>query len=83
MFLQKFQSFRICERKKCMPDNIVDSFASILSVTSFLHVRYLCVYPLFLTSSISISATHGGGKTSELLCNKPPCNVLNGEITQQ
>ena len=25
----------------------------------------------------------GGGKTCELLCNKPPCNVLNGAITSQ
>ena len=25
----------------------------------------------------------GGGKVNELLCNEPPCNVLNGAITQE
>ena len=29
------------------------------------------------------SAKSSGGKTNELLCNKPPCNVLDSAITLQ
>ena len=47
--------------------------------TSYFHLEERKLIELFNGES----AKRGGGKTSELLCIEPPCNVLNGAITQQ
>ena len=43
-------------------------------------------YPVSVMSNRALhmtSAKSGGALTNELLCNKPPCHILNGEITQK